>query len=40
VFTPKERTQLDVYGVWAVLRHTLATTDDSFQFNKASLLFF
>ena len=33
LFTTREKTQLDVYGTWAVLRNQLAT-DDSFQFNK------
>lgn len=33
LFTTKERQQLDVYGVWAVLRAQLHT-DDSFSFNK------
>lgn len=35
MFTPRERAQLDVFGTWAVLRTQLATTDDSFAFNKA-----
>lgn len=35
VFTLREKSQLDVYGTWAVLRTQLATTDDSFAFNKA-----
>ncbi|KAI7836979.1 hypothetical protein COHA_009161 [Chlorella ohadii] len=34
VFTIREKNQLDVYGTWAVLRTSLATTDDSFAFNK------
>lgn len=34
LFSAREQTQLDVYGLWAVLRNQLAT-DDSFVFNKA-----
>ncbi|PRW20364.1 hypothetical protein C2E21_9030 [Chlorella sorokiniana] len=34
VFTIRDKNQLDVYGTWAVLRTSLATTDDSFAFNK------
>jgi hypothetical protein len=37
VFSVREKNQLDVYGVWAVLRNQL-NTDDSFQFNKVILL--
>jgi hypothetical protein len=31
---PGQRAQLDVYGLWAVVRVNLATTDDSFEFNR------
>lgn len=34
LFTSRQREHLDVLGVWAVFRATLAT-DDSFAFNKA-----
>lgn len=34
LFSAREQAQLDVYGLWAVLRNQLAT-DDSFVFNKA-----
>ncbi len=37
MFTIREKNQLDVYGTWAVLRTSLATTDDSFAFNKVCL---
>ena len=33
IFTPRELSQLDVYGTWAVIRNRLHT-DDSFEFNK------
>lgn len=39
MFTVKERAQLDVYGTWAVLRNQLATTDDSFAFNKVRFFY-
>ena len=32
-FTAQERSQLEVYGLWAVVRGQLGT-DDSFVFNK------
>ena len=34
MFSSRELAQLDVYGLWAVLRWQL-NTDDSFTFNKA-----
>ena len=34
VFTSREAAQAEVYGCWAVMRTQLATTDDSFLFNK------
>lgn len=33
MFTPRERSQLDVYGIWSIERNQLHT-DDSFTFNK------
>ena len=33
MFTARERSQLDVYGIWAVTRNQLHT-DDSFTFNR------
>lgn len=33
LFTKAQRAQLDVYGIWAVVRNQLLT-DDSFLFNK------
>ena len=33
MFSSRELAQLDVYGLWAVLRWQL-NTDDSFTFNK------
>ena len=35
MFSSRELAQLDVYGLWAVLRWQLAT-DDSFTFNKVA----
>ncbi|KAK9818350.1 hypothetical protein WJX72_011096 [[Myrmecia] bisecta] len=34
LFSAREQAQLDVYGIWAVHRSQIATTDDSFVFNK------
>ena len=34
LFTPAQRAQLDGYGLWAVVRTEIATSDDSFEFNK------
>ncbi len=33
LFSPRQKAQLDVYGVWGVLRGQLLT-DDSFVFNR------
>ncbi len=33
IFGSREKAQLDVYGIWAVLRNQLHT-DDSFVFNR------
>ena len=33
IFTPREQSQLDVYGTWGARRNELYT-DDSFAFNK------
>ena len=33
MFSARERSQLDVYGIWAVTRNQLHT-DDSFTFNR------
>ena len=33
LFSVREQAQLDVYGLWAVIRNQLGT-DDSFAFNK------
>ena len=33
LFSAREQAQLDVYGLWAVLRNQL-TTDDNFAFNR------
>ena len=35
MFTPRQKGQLDVYGIWGVLRGKLMS-DDSFDFNKAA----
>ena len=35
MFTPRQKGQLDVYGVWGVWRGQLQS-DDSFDFNKAA----
>lgn len=35
MFTPRQKGQLDVYGVWGVWRGQLHS-DDSFDFNKAA----
>jgi hypothetical protein len=34
LFTPAQRAQLDIYGLWAVVLNQLLTTDDSFMFSK------
>ena len=33
MFTAREKSQLDVYGIWSVTRNQLHT-DDSFTFNR------
>ena len=33
MFTEREKLQLDVYGIWSVMRNQLHT-DDSFTFNR------